>query len=198
MEIKALQERVGITFIYVTHDQEEAITMSDRIAVMNAGHVEQEAPPQVIYEEPATAFVANFLGASNLVDAKASGPSGDGVALELGPGVVLQALQGDVDRRGQVQAMIRPERVRIERAGESGTNRIAAVVERTVYVGNGVRVHLELATGHSIVALVQNADDGVMPSWSPGTSITCCLPPTALRVLPSDAAPAKVEQPAGV
>src|SRR5437868_5560929 len=69
LEIKALQERVGITFIYVTHDQEEAITMSDRIAVMNAGHVEQEAPPEEIYEEPSTVFVADFLGISNLMAA---------------------------------------------------------------------------------------------------------------------------------
>ena len=74
IEIKALQEQVGITFVYVTHDQEEAITMSDRIAVMNAGHVEQEAPPRVIYEEPATAFVANFLGVANLFEARATGP----------------------------------------------------------------------------------------------------------------------------
>src|SRR5206468_7999495 len=109
LEIKALQERVGITFIYVTHDQEEAITMSDRIAVMNAGHVEQEAAPREIYEEPATAFVANFLGVSNLIDAQAKGPSGDGAELDIG-GVSVQALQGDIGRRGPVQVMIRPAR----------------------------------------------------------------------------------------
>jgi spermidine/putrescine transport system ATP-binding protein len=80
VELKALQEEVGITFLYVTHDQEEAITMSDRIAVMNAGHVEQAASPREVYEEPSTAFVADFLGVSNLMTAKAVGPSGDGVA----------------------------------------------------------------------------------------------------------------------
>jgi spermidine/putrescine transport system ATP-binding protein len=186
VEIKALQERVGITFIYVTHDQEEAITMSDRIAVMNAGRVEQEAEPRVMYEEPATAFVANFLGVSNLIDAKATGASGDGAAVEIGGGVTLEALQGDVAHRGRVQVMIRPERVRIEPTGQDGTNRVRATVTRTVYIGNGVRVFVELASGQAVVALVQNADDdGEMPSWNPGTQVMCCLPAAALRVLPS-------------
>ena len=74
IELKALQEEVGITFIYVTHDQEEALTMSDRIAVMSQGRVEQVGPPKEIYEEPATAYVADFLGVSNLMEATASGP----------------------------------------------------------------------------------------------------------------------------
>jgi spermidine/putrescine transport system ATP-binding protein len=184
IEIKALQEQVGITFIYVTHDQEEAITMSDRIAVMNGGRIEQEATPQVMYEEPATAFVANFLGVSNLIDARASGPSGDGVALEIGSGVAVEALHGDVGRRGAVQVVIRPERVRVEADGSTGANRIRAVVQRTVYMGNGVRVFMDLATGQHIVAVVQNTDDGAMPSWTAGARVTCCLPPAALRVLP--------------
>jgi spermidine/putrescine transport system ATP-binding protein len=185
VEIKALQERVGITFIYVTHDQEEAITMSDRIAVMNAGRVEQEAAPRVMYEEPATAFVANFLGVSNLIDGTASGPSGDGASIDIGTGVKLEALQGDVTRRGAVQVVIRPERVRIEAAGQNGANRVPATVTRTVYIGNGVRVFVELASGQPIVALVQNVDDGAMPSWNAGTPVMCSLPAAALRVLPS-------------
>ncbi len=183
VEIKALQEQVGITFIYVTHDQEEAITMSDRIAVMNAGHVEQEAAPREMYEEPATAFVANFLGVSNLIDATASGPSGGGAALEIGKGVSLQALHGDVARRGSVQVMIRPERVHIERGGESGANRVAATVTRTVYLGNGVRVFIELASGQSVVALVQSADGAETPAWNLGDRVTCFMPASALRVL---------------
>ncbi len=75
IELKALQEEVGITFIYVTHDQEEALTMSDRIAVMTNGRVEQVGPPQEIYEQPATSYVADFLGVSNLMDATAAGAS---------------------------------------------------------------------------------------------------------------------------
>ena len=86
VELKALQEQVGITFLYVTHDQEEAITMSDQVAVMNGGRVEQAAPPRQMYEEPASAFVADFLGVSNLMEAQATGPSGEGVALSSGRG----------------------------------------------------------------------------------------------------------------
>ncbi|HZQ49116.1 MAG TPA: ABC transporter ATP-binding protein [Candidatus Dormibacteraeota bacterium] len=191
LEIKALQEQVGITFIYVTHDQEEAITMSDRIAVMNSGHVEQEASPRVMYEEPATAFVANFLGVSNLFEVEATGAAGDGVALRLGAGVTVEATQGDVARRGPVQVVIRPERVRVEAAGGTGANRVPATVSRTVYIGNGVRVFLELASGQDIVALAQNLDDdGAAQAWKAGDRVTCVLPPNALRVLPGAARPA--------
>src|SRR3990172_5965397 len=78
IELKALQEEIGITFIYVTHDQEEALTMSDRLAVMSSGRVEQVGSPSEIYEEPTTAYVADFLGVSNLMDARADGLDADG------------------------------------------------------------------------------------------------------------------------
>ena len=184
LELKALQEQVGITFFYVTHDQEEAITMSDQIAVMNSGHVEQVASPREIYEEPSTAFVADFLGVSNLIEAQATGPSGDGVALQLGPGITVEADRGDVAARGAVKVVIRPERIRIEPEGATGTNRVAAVVTRSVYLGNGARVIMQLVTGQSIVALAQNADDDDAPTWSPGVRVTCSIPPAAIRVLP--------------
>jgi spermidine/putrescine transport system ATP-binding protein len=194
IELKALQEQVGITFLYVTHDQEEAITMSDHIAVMNGGHVEQAAPPRVLYEEPATAFVAEFLGVSNLMDAQAIGPSGQGVALQLGSGITVEALRGDVAARGSVKVVIRPERVKIEPTGATGTNRLAATVTRSVYLGNGVRVIMHLATGRSIAAVVPIMDEGSVPGWDPGTPVTCHLPPGALRVLRVKAAdPAAVE-----
>jgi spermidine/putrescine transport system ATP-binding protein len=195
VELKALQEQVGITFLYVTHDQEEAITMSDHIAVMNGGRVEQAAPPRVLYEEPATAFVAEFLGVSNLMDAQATGPSGQGVALQLGSGVTIEALRGDVDARGAVRVVIRPERVKIEPAGATGTNRIAAMVTRSVYLGNGVRVIMHLATGQPIAAVVPNTDEDTTPSWYPGTPVTCHLPPTAMRVLRVNATEAAVAGP---
>jgi spermidine/putrescine transport system ATP-binding protein len=183
VELKALQEQVGITFIYVTHDQEEAITMSDQIAVMNGGHVEQTARPRTLYEEPATAFVAEFLGVSNLMDAQAIGPSGQGVALQLGSGITVEALHGEVAVRGAAKVVIRPERVKIEPAGATGTNRIPAMVTRSVYLGNGVRVIMHLATDQSIAAVVPNTDEETTPSWDPGTPVTCHLPPTAMHVL---------------
>jgi spermidine/putrescine transport system ATP-binding protein len=188
VELKALQEQVGITFIYVTHDQEEAITMSDHIAVMNAGHIEQVASPRAIYEEPATAFVADFLGVANLMDADAVGPSGGGVALNLGSGVTVAALSGEVAARGMVKAVIRPERVKIEPAGATGSNRVPAVVSRSIYLGNGVRVIVKLVTGHSVVALLQNTDDDGARSFRPGERVTCYLPAGALRVMASRSA----------
>src|SRR6201999_2124294 len=105
VELKRIQETLGITFVYVTHDQDEALTMSDRVAVMRGGKVQQCDEPRVLYEEPATAFVANFLGSSNLIPAVASK---DG--LQVGEFV----LRADVDgRSGDALAMIRPERVRL-------------------------------------------------------------------------------------
>src|SRR5437773_1074353 len=83
VELKALQERVGITFIYVTHDQEEALTMSDRLAVMSGGHVEQIGTPEQVYQEPTTAYVADFLGVSNLMYARAWGPGPDGTTCRI-------------------------------------------------------------------------------------------------------------------
>ena len=102
IELKALQEEVGITFIYVTHDQEEALTMSDRIAVMSQGRVEQVGPPKEIYEEPATAYVADFLGVSNLMEATANGPTTGGCRVKLGD-FDLVAGQGEADSRGRLQ-----------------------------------------------------------------------------------------------
>ena len=187
LELKALQERVGITFLYVTHDQEEAITMSDHIAVMNRGHVEQVASPREIYEEPATAFVADFLGVSNLIEAQATGASGEGVALLLGSGISIEATRGAVEARGAVKVVIRPERVKIEPEGATGSNRVGALVTRSIYLGNGVRVIMQLVTGQSIVALAQNPDDNASPTWDPGMRVTCYIPPAALRVLPASA-----------
>ena len=113
VELKTLQETLGITFVFVTHDQEEALTMSDRVAVMNGGRVEQSGPPQEMYEEPATLFVADFLGVSNLVGADAAGRDGAACALTVGD-VALRAAQGDVGatrrRQGDDPARARAHR----------------------------------------------------------------------------------------
>jgi spermidine/putrescine transport system ATP-binding protein len=197
VELKALQEQVGITFLYVTHDQEEAITMSDRLAVMNQGRVEQAATPREMYEEPATAFVADFLGVSNLMDARATGPAGRGVALDLGSGITVEAASGELAARGTVKVVIRPERVGIEQAGVTGHNRIPAMVTRSIYLGNAVRVIAHLASGQPVTVLVPHTGDDTPASWEPGVPVTCHLPASAIRVLPLDAgAPAAQPVPA--
>jgi spermidine/putrescine transport system ATP-binding protein len=193
VELKALQEQIGITFLYVTHDQEEAITMSDRIAVMNRGHVEQAATPREMYEEPATAFVADFIGVSNLMDALATGAADGAVTLDLGSGVMAAARGGDLGARGAVKVVIRPERVRIEQAGVTGLNRIPAMVTRSIYLGNGVRVVTHLATGKSLTVLVPTTADETPAGWAPGDPVTCYLPASAIRVLPLISAAAEVQ-----
>ena len=117
VELKALQHELGVTFVFVTHDQEEALTMSDRVAVMNEGRVEQAGPPQEIYEEPATLFVADFLGVSNLIGAEASGRDGRRVRAPRRRPHAACASRATSVRAATVKAMIRPERVRVERQG---------------------------------------------------------------------------------
>src|SRR5262249_60928616 len=118
-----LQTRVGLTFVYGPHDQEEALTMSDRIAVINHGRVEQAASPRDLYEEPANAFVADFLGISNLMDASAVGPSGDATEVRLANGVAVDVRRGDITRRGAVKVVIRPERIIVGAAAGTGPQR---------------------------------------------------------------------------
>ena len=184
VELKALQERVGITFLYVTHDQEEALTMSDRLAVMNAGRIVQLGTPRTIYEEPADTYVADFLGVSNLMEVD---------VVERGPGSQCRAMlgetalavdRGEVDALGPAHALIRPERVRIEpygHDGQVGPNRVPAMVERLVFLGASTQVMLRLAPGALLQAVVPN--DGTEATLSQGTPVHVFLAPDVLRVL---------------
>jgi spermidine/putrescine transport system ATP-binding protein len=178
VELKALQERVGITFLYVTHDQEEALTMSDRLAVMHAGRIVQIGTPRQVYEEPADTYVADFLGAANLMEISVES-AGPPASLRLGDWSLTS--QRCETSAGTAHAVIRPERVRIEAHGSAGDNRIPAMVERVVFLGAATQVMLRLAPGIPLQALVQN--DGEHPDLAQGTPVHCYLPPDALRVL---------------
>ena len=205
VELKALQERVGITFLYVTHDQEEALTMSDRLAVMRAGKIVQMGAPQEIYDTPADTYVADFLGVSNLmrVDMVERGP-GPRCKVRLGE-FVLDADYGGEDAPDQAHAVIRPERVRIEPfqhgsgspgASPAGPNRVPAMVERLVYLGSTTQVMLRVAAGMDVQALIQN--DGDRVDLAQGTPVQVHLAPDALRVLPGEGISATGEDlPAG-
>jgi len=191
VELKALQERVGITFIYVTHDQEEALTMSDRIAVMNAGRIAQTGTPQEVYESPADAYVADFLGAANLLEIVISERVPDGAStLALGDTRLATSNAVPAAPGATAQAVIRPERVRVEAHGSAGPNRVPALVERLVYLGAATQVILRLATGESLQAVVPNEDAA---AWSQGTPVHAYLPADALRVLAGDAVPAAAD-----
>ena len=186
VELKALQERVGLTFIYVTHDQEEALTMSDRLAVMNRGRVEQLGPPKAVYEEPQTTFVADFLGISNLLRGRALGRIGERCRIQVGD-FELHAGRGDLGATGQTKLVIRPERVRLEPSSSTGENRIPGMIERVVYRGSSNQVFIRLPNGDQIQTLIQNA--GEEEQFASGDAVRLYLPPDALRVL-ADTGPA--------
>jgi len=181
IELKALQEEIGITFVYVTHDQEEALTMSDRLAVMSNGRVEQIGTPSDVYEEPTTTYVADFLGVSNLMDATVNGSDGQGRARVRIGEFDLFAGQGDTDAQGDAKLVIRPERVHLEATGSTGENRVPGMVERVVYVGSIMQVIVHLAPGQTLQVWVQNQGEGL--PYRQGESVSVFLPADALRVL---------------
>ena len=180
VELKSIQREVGITFLYVTHDQEEALTMSDRLAVMANGRVEQLGSPREVYERPETAFVADFIGVSNLMRAQSSGSG------QIDVGEVRLTVSAPVQQAGVVRVAIRPERVRIEAGGASGENRVPARIERFVYLGSTTQVFVTLPGGDRLQALVANDED--VEEYDVGQEVTAYLPPDALRVLADDEA----------
>ena len=187
LELKTIQQDFGITFVYVTHDQEEALTMSDRIAVMSGGRVEQVATPATMYEEPQTVFVADFLGVSNLMTAAAEGRDGQACRVRLGE-FSLRAGRGELAARGETRVVIRPERVRIDPYDAVGENLIPGMIERVVYLGAAEQLVVRLASGDLVQALLVN--DGTPRSLGQGTAVQVHLPADSLRVLrPTGASP---------
>jgi len=181
IELKTLQERVGITFIYVTHDQEEALTMSDRLAVMSEGQIEQVGSPREVYDEPTSLYVADFLGVSNTMPGLAMGINGaGGCQVRLGDFELL-AGRGDLDARGEVVVVVRPERVRLEAGSTSGSNSVPAMVERVVYVGATSQVIVRLPFEQSLQVMVAN--QGSSERLVAGDRVSVLIPPEALRVL---------------
>jgi spermidine/putrescine transport system ATP-binding protein len=160
VELKRIQREVGITFVYVTHDQEEALTMSDRIAVMNRGRVEQIAVPEEVYDRPATTFVAGFIGVSNLMPATVSGPD----EVKLDQGQTISTGTDGFARGDRCHAVVRPEKLRVEPAeGGAGGNgagtRVEGTVESSLYLGTATQIAVDLGEGVRMTVLVPNADE---------------------------------------
>jgi spermidine/putrescine transport system ATP-binding protein len=186
VELKRIQIEVGITFVYVTHDQEEALTMSDRIAVMNHGRVEQLGTPEELYERPATRFVADFIGTTNLLrGAVESIDPATGTAfvrLGSGDGCVIAAADAVVGR--SVELSVRPEAVELRPS--NGTTYspapIAATIEQVAYLGGNVQYIVRSAGGLSITALASKAGDrlpvggAVNVTWSAGDALVLAEP----------------------
>ncbi|MDQ3469832.1 MAG: ABC transporter ATP-binding protein, partial [Actinomycetota bacterium] len=151
LELKRIQREVGITFVFVTHDQGEALTMSDRIAVMSEGRVEQIGTPEDIYQHPETLFVAGFIGSANLLPGTVSGTDGEDVTVDLECGVTVRSGSRRPPALGDpASVMIRPERLQVSATpGEDGRS-LEGVVQQVVFHGAAVRLHLALRDGTEV------------------------------------------------
>jgi len=184
IELKRIQLEVGITFIYVTHDQEEALTMSDRIAVMNEGRVEQIGPPQEIYHSPTSVFVANFIGVANLIPAVVQQVQAlDATVLVAGRYRVPVPIAGQRLRPGAAATiMVRPERLRLSAACPADGTGVPVTVEHAVFQGPVVRCTLRACDGSEIVAHV--GPEQSLPALEPGLALWVGWDPDAARLLP--------------
>jgi spermidine/putrescine ABC transporter ATP-binding subunit len=186
VEISALQRRLGIATVFVTHDQSEALTMSDRVAVMREGRIEQIGTPADVYECPTSRFVAGFIGNINLLPARAGARSGADalVRLETGAGAAFVQLPPGVEPAGEVALTIRPERLKLGPAGSvpAGATAWPARVERVVYLGARIELRLRLADGSA--ALAETMNDGNV-TWSQGDAAMAWFHPEDAWVIAS-------------
>jgi spermidine/putrescine transport system ATP-binding protein len=162
IELKRIQREVGITFVYVTHDQEEALTMSDRIAVMNRGRLEQVAGPEEVYERPATTFVAGFIGVSNRRPGQVTSANGSGARVQLDTGPEVEAPPCGLAVGERCHAVVRPEKLRIEKLDGSAANggpHVDGMVEASVYLGTATQIVVALSDDVRMTVLVPNADE---------------------------------------
>jgi spermidine/putrescine transport system ATP-binding protein len=194
LELKELQRRLGISFIYVTHDQEEALTMSDRIAVMNSGHIEQLGRAEEIYERPATEFVAGFIGVSNILEGTVESVDQQRSVIEIGGsrihanavvanGIGLKPGQG-------LRLLVRPEKIRI--SADTSEQALPGKIESAVYLGESTQWRLSLVDGQAITVLEQNTHpfksarsrigEKVFVSWDPESAV---ILPESAGILPA-------------
>jgi spermidine/putrescine transport system ATP-binding protein len=188
LELKRIQQRTGTTFVYVTHDQEEALTMSDRIAVMSNGKVEQLADPRTLYERPASAFVAGFIGVSNLLDLDSPRARDGLVAVEFGEGQRLLAPDPGA-LPAPLRVTIRPERIKLGAAAadHDSWSRLHGEVVEIVYLGSMTQLIVDLSFGERLVVHLLN-DDEAGRNARTGDAVTLGWPAEASYVLGSDAA----------
>ena len=181
IELKRLQHETGITFIFVTHDQEEALTMSDRVAVMNEGRVLQVGPPQEIYNHPSERFVADFIGDTNFLNADVLATSGGEARLKLTSGAEVNVtLPEGMSAAGQVTIAIRPERAVLSM--DMNAALLRGDLQNIVYFGTDTHYHLTLPEGDSFMARVQNTGSRLAP-FEIGSQVGIAIEPEAIQVL---------------
>jgi spermidine/putrescine transport system ATP-binding protein len=182
LELKRIQTEVGITFVYVTHDQEEAMTMSDRIAVMRAGRIVQLGTAEELYERPATAFVSGFLGVSNLLDGRVVSAAGETLEIELDNGRRISAHgSGRFSIGDAVSAGVRPEKIRMSTGADgsaAGQNVIEGRVSDASYVGVSTQYVVRLDDGRDVTVYTQNLEtSGVSEQHAAGQQVTLSWSP---------------------
>ena len=183
LELKRIQTEVGITFVHVTHDQEEAMTMADTIAVMNEGKIEQMGSPIQIYEHPKTAFVANFLGQTNLFEGTVAGIEGDELAVTVKDTTIFVPLSSTEIRSGRIVFGVRPEKVKIVDQGKPGLpkNQINGSIKLTAFVGVSTQYEVITNWGQEVSAFEQNIDPTDL--GRPGQAVTLAWEPRHSFVL---------------
>ncbi|MEQ8896936.1 MAG: ABC transporter ATP-binding protein [Roseovarius sp.] len=179
IELKSLQAETGITFIFVTHDQEEALTMSDRIAVMRDGQILQIGTPKEIYDKPTHRFVADFIGDINILEAEVEGAEGDQTRVRLKDGTTMLARSTGADTQGHCAVALRPESIRVAQGGEAPA--LTGQLENLVYMGSAHNLHLRLGSGEELVVRHGGSTDGI--DLSPGAQVGVVIAPGGVRVL---------------
>ena len=196
VELKRIQSEIGITFIFVTHDQEEAMTMSDRIAVMRHGRIEQLGAPEELYERPATTFVAGFLGVSNLLDAEVLAKTDPFAELRLSDGTIVRAPTASLNGSGHVRIGVRPEKLRVvaidERSADAAAD--ANVMEGTVldasYIGVSTQYLIQTADGRKLTVYAQNLEtSGSAAAHPDGQRVRLTWRPQHTFVIPANDEP---------
>jgi putative spermidine/putrescine transport system ATP-binding protein len=182
IELKQIHEMLGVTIVYVTHDQSEALTMSDRVAVFNSGAVVQIGTPNGLYNEPATAFVANFIGENNLLDGVVERAGSGQCVVELPKGLQATACAiGDLTRGSPVHLSIRPERIGLADSNGQADNRVRATVDGRVYLGDHQRLLARLANGQILTLKV-----GPEAAPATGETVDLCWSSADSRAFPAD------------
>ena len=162
LEIKQLHEKFGLTIVYVTHDQSEALTMSDRVAVFHKGEIQQIDAPKVLYEEPKTAFVAQFIGENNQIHGTIASIDGEHCEVKLADGSLLKALAINIGAVGEATTVsVRPERILLGEAAKSCDNLVSGQIKEFVYLGDHIRLCLDTCgSDHFVVKIPAGQFDG--------------------------------------
>jgi len=169
-EIKHIHEKIGITVVYVTHDQNEALTMSNRIAVFNDGKIQQISSPDILYEKPENAFVAQFIGENNQIKGKVKSINGEMCVVETEKGEIIKSLKVNVNSVGDASTVsLRPERVEINSSDSSFENSFEAKVKELIYLGDHIRTRVEVCGNDQFIVKVPNSYKGA--NLKEGTSV---------------------------